>query len=171
LLKKYKIAKKVAWILKQKKFFLVLDVDGVFTDGKFIYSEKGKEFKTFGSYDNFALKNFVNHHKNCQVFVITADKRGFLISEKRIQIDMGLDLILVTEDNRENFIANMMRKGPVIFVADSPSDIRALSKATVSIAPYNAPKEVKKICSIVLSRMGGDGAVYEVIKLISGGLK
>lgn len=43
----------------QTKVSLVLDVDGVFTDGTFMYSSKGKVKKAFGAHDSESLQDFV----------------------------------------------------------------------------------------------------------------
>ena len=79
---------------KRKKIVpinFLIDLDGVFTDGKFHYSEKGKILKVFGADDHDAiniLKNYMYIH------IITADVKGFEISRKRISEDMNLPLDL-----------------------------------------------------------------------------
>ena len=60
---------------------LVIDVDGVMTDGKFYYTEKGKIMKKFGPDDNDALK-IIEDYINVQF--VTGDKKGYKISKKRI---------------------------------------------------------------------------------------
>ena len=58
----------------KKKLQLIIDVDGVLTDGSFIYDNKGKIFKKFGPHDSDGIKiikNFID------VFLISADKRGY----------------------------------------------------------------------------------------------
>ena len=72
----------------------ILDLDGVFTDGKFHYSEKGKILKVFGADDNDAIKIL---KKYLYIHVITADVRGLEISKKRIGDDMNLPLNLPNE--------------------------------------------------------------------------
>ena len=59
---------------------LILDVDGVFTTGQFLYTINGKVAKVFGAHDNDGIKlskPYLNIH------AITADKRGFNITKKR----------------------------------------------------------------------------------------
>ena len=79
----------------------ILDVDGVMTTGHFLYSQDGKEYKVFGSHDNDGLK-LLNDKVNLQF--ITADKRGFPITKKRIVDDMGFELDLVSEHDRFEYI-------------------------------------------------------------------
>ena len=77
--------------MKPKCF--ILDVDGVMTTGQFLYSKKGKEFKVFGPDDSDALKILKEF---LPIYFISADKRGFSISKKRIEKDMGFTLELVS---------------------------------------------------------------------------
>ena len=69
--------------------YFILDVDGVMTDGRFLYSEKGKVFKTFGPHDSDGLNILKKYLK---FFFISSDKRGFKITRKRIVDDMGYEL-------------------------------------------------------------------------------
>ena len=61
------------------KFNFVLDVDGVMTSGKFLYTDQGKIMKEFGPHDAYSLKK-IREHVN--IFFISADERGFKISKK-----------------------------------------------------------------------------------------
>ena len=84
-----------------KKLVFLLDVDGVMTSGQFLYSQDGKEYKVFGPHDNDGLKLIKD---GITVKFITADKRGFPITKKRIVDDMGFELELVSEQVRYEYI-------------------------------------------------------------------
>ena len=79
----------------------IIDIDGIMTNGNMIYSYKKKEFKIFGPDDNDALKVLSNY---INIIFITADKRGFAISQKRIEHDMKMKLFLVDGKKRKNTI-------------------------------------------------------------------
>ena len=79
----------------------ILDVDGVMTSGKFLYSSKGKVYKEFGAHDSDGLKIL---SKYLNIEFITADKRGLAISKSRISKDMGFKLTLVPEEKRYEFL-------------------------------------------------------------------
>ena len=85
--------------LGNKELTFVIDVDGVLTTGQFLYSEKGKAFKIFGAHDADGLKLIKD---KVNILFISADKRGFKISKKRIE-DMGYPLYHVHESEREGF--------------------------------------------------------------------
>ena len=73
----------------------ILDVDGTLTADYFIYSKKGKQYKIFGPDDADALKIL---QKYINISFVSADRRGFDISKKRI-IDMGFKIFLVKFGN------------------------------------------------------------------------
>jgi len=136
---------------------LVLDVDGVITNGKFSYTQEGKISKEFGSHDSDALQVI---KERINVYFISADKKGFNISKKRVN-DMGFDLELITAENRERYILEKKVAGFTVYIGDSFTDIPAMLAADFSMAPRNAFKPAKKMASFVLSCNGGEGAVAE----------
>lgn len=136
---------------------LVMDVDGVITNGKFGYTQEGKISKEFGSHDSDALQII---KEKINVFFISADKNGFKISKKRIN-DMGFDLELISARDRERYILEKKATGITVYIGDSFTDIPAMMAADFSMAPKNAFKPAKKMASLVLSCNGGEGAVAE----------
>ena len=81
--------------------YFILDVDGVLNDGKFLYSKYGKQFKVFGPHDHDGLKFLSKHIK---IEFVTADRKGFAISKKRIVDDMNFKLKLVSEQTRKEYL-------------------------------------------------------------------
>ena len=94
------------------------------------------------------------------MFFISADKKGFKISEKRIS-DMGFKIELITAKDREKYILDKKNSGFTVYIGDSFTDIPAMMAADFSMAPRNAFKPARKIASFVLSCNGGEGAVAE----------
>jgi len=146
---------------------LVCDVDGVLTDGKFSYSESGKFTKTFGPHDADALKLI---RSKIEIAFISADKRGFGISQKRVQ-DMGFELELVSSEDRKKYISTVQSNRRVIFIGDSFTDELALRNADISFTPANAHPLAKKASNYRLKTKGGEGAVTEVCFLLNRFLK
>lgn len=146
---------------------LVCDVDGVLTDGTFSYSENGKFTKTFGAHDSDAL-NLIK--SKVEIIFISADKRGFGISQRRIQ-DMGFELKLVAPHDRKELITTIQKDRRVIFIGDSFTDENALGSADLSFTPANAHSVAKKASTHTLKAKGGQGAVSEVCFLLNKFLK
>lgn len=146
---------------------LVCDVDGVLTDGTFSYSESGKFTKTFGPHDADALKLIKS---KIEIVFISADKRGFGISQKRVQ-DMGFELELVSSQDRKKYISTLKFNKRVIFIGDSFTDELALCESDLSFTPANAHLIAKKASHYRLKAKGGQGAVTEVCFLLNKYLK
>lgn len=138
--------------------FLIFDVDGVFTDGKFYYTSKGKHMKVFGPDDATVIgiiKGFI------KIVVITADKRGFSITQKRIQEDLDLELHLVGEAERIKWIKERYPVSSTIYMGDGVLDPLVFREVAYSIAPSNASEQVKRKADFVTLASGGDRAVAE----------
>jgi 3-deoxy-D-manno-octulosonate 8-phosphate phosphatase (KDO 8-P phosphatase) len=136
----------------------VLDLDGVFTDGKFYYNQDGKYLKAFGADDHDCinvLKRFMN------VQVVTADSKGFKIAKKRIKEDMDMDIDLVSASERVFWLAERYDLQKTIYMGDGVLDYLVFEKVFYSIAPANALSTTKKRACFVTVNSGGDRAVAE----------
>ena len=142
---------------KIKKSFL-LDVDGVMTDGSYFYDESGKIMKKFGAHDHDGLK-LVKDLFN--ISFITADKRGFEISKKRIVDDMGFQLNLVTESERFEYVIKNFDLNNLIFMGDGFYDAKVLKECFLGIAPKSANKHAIKNADYITESNGGYGAVFD----------
>lgn len=144
------------------KMNFVLDVDGVMTTGQFLYSENGKVYKIFGAHDSDGLK-LVREKVN--VIFISADKRGFQISKRRIK-DMGYRIDFVPEKEREKYIEDL-RFENTIFMGDGIFDAPLLKKCKFGIAPANARIEAKQAAQYVTSSKSAEGAVCDACIIIN----
>lgn len=144
--------------MRGKPKYFVLDVDGVMTTGQFFYSENGKLYKVFGPHDSDGLKMLRDH---LEIRFITADKRGFEISRKRIVEDMGYRLDLVSEETRMAFFETEVKAEETIFMGDGYHDVPALRNCMVGIAPANARKEAREAADFVTESRAGEGAVLD----------
>ncbi|HOR52740.1 MAG TPA: HAD hydrolase family protein [Candidatus Pacearchaeota archaeon] len=142
---------------KNKKINFVLDVDGVMTTGQFLYSENGKAYKIFGPHDSDGLKLI---RDKVNIFFITADKKGFAISKRRIE-DMGYPIYLVSEENRFEYFKNKFGFENTIFMGDGIFDAPILQACKFGIAPSNARIEAKNAADFVTIPKSGEGAVCD----------
>ena len=142
------------WVPK----YLILDVDGVFTDGKIYQSTEGKMFKVFGPDDHDAI-NLIK--KKLQVTVVSADKRGFEITKTRIEKDMGLDLYLVGSRERVEWINNRFDLSDCVYMGDGFYDPLVFRIVKYSIAPANASIRIQSEANYITGSRGSEGAVAE----------
>lgn len=143
--------------VKMKKLTLVIDVDGVMTTGQFLYSSDGKTHKVFGPHDADGLK-LVKEDAN--IIFITADKRGFDISKKRIT-DMGYPIELVTEQDRFAYVKEKFGFENTIYMGDGLFDVPIIKEAKFGIAPANARTEAKEAADFVTPSKAAEGAVCD----------
>ena len=141
-----------------KPKIFILDVDGVMTTGQFLYSEEGKQMKIFGPDDNDGL-GLLNQY--IEIRFVTGDKKGFAISNKRINEDMGFKLDLVSTIKRIEWIKQLSSPKEVIYMGDGIFDHYVMKEVGYSIAPANADINAKQCSDYVTKRKGGDRAVAE----------
>ena len=138
---------------------VITDVDGVLTDGRFYYSAEGKELKKFGPHDSDGIK--LLKKIGIEVVAISADKRGFAITEKRMN-DMGVKVYNVSEADRLSWYLENSIEDETIFIGDGLFDIDTLKKCKHSFSPNNAPSVVKKHAKYVTAANGSQGVLLEV---------
>jgi 3-deoxy-D-manno-octulosonate 8-phosphate phosphatase (KDO 8-P phosphatase) len=147
-----------------KPEIFILDLDGVLSDGKFYYSDKGKILKAFSVDDHDAL-NYLS--KFIKIQVITADAKGIKISKRRIKNDMGLSLDLVPAQNRAEWLASRFDLTKAIYMGDGIFDFLVFKEVMYSISPNNALSNTRKNADFVTKSNGGDRAVAEAcIKIL-----
>lgn len=150
-----------------KDIVVISDCDGVLTDGNFIYTSEGKVAKIYGPHDNDGVKML--KEKGFSVIFITADKRGFDITKKRID-DMNCPLYLVSEKERLEWIKSYINTHnfkDYIYIADGISDVPSLQNACFSIVPQNGRNEAKNIANYITPSNGGSGAFLDAAIMIS----
>jgi 3-deoxy-D-manno-octulosonate 8-phosphate phosphatase (KDO 8-P phosphatase) len=139
---------------------MIFDVDGVMTTGQFYYSENGKVYKVFGPHDSDGIKLI---GKKIKVEFVTADKRGFSISKRRIVDDMNQSLTLVSEEDRKTYLDQKYGLKNIIYMGDGYYDAEILKLAKYGIAPNNARIEAKNNADFVTPSNSGEGAVLDAV--------
>lgn len=135
----------------------VLDVDGVMTTGHAVYTSEGKHIKIFGPDDHDAL-NVLRDKLN--IFFITADKRGFSISKKRVD-EMKFELFLVPLAGRLEWLKSKVDLQETAFMGDGIFDYLLFKEVAYSICPQNGFYKTKQAADFVTKHKGGDRAVAE----------
>jgi YrbI family 3-deoxy-D-manno-octulosonate 8-phosphate phosphatase len=143
---------------------LVIDVDGVMTDGKMYYSRFGKVLKSFGPDDADSLKIIST---KLSIQFVSADKRGFAISRKRIVRDMGFPLSLISSQNRKKWFEDNYDLSTVAYVGDSIRDIEIFKIVKLSFCPKSGDSLARREASFQLNAKGGNRAVSEVCTILN----
>jgi 3-deoxy-D-manno-octulosonate 8-phosphate phosphatase (KDO 8-P phosphatase) len=145
---------------------LLLDVDGVLTDGTVYFHSDGSEAKGFNIQDGHAIGMAL--HSGLQIGFISG--RPSRVTELRAE-DLGVKIVSQGKHNKMDMVEQIKaqhgyRDEEIAFVGDDLVDLPVLRRVAFPVAVANATPEVKASAVYVTKRRGGDGAVREVVELI-----
>jgi 3-deoxy-D-manno-octulosonate 8-phosphate phosphatase (KDO 8-P phosphatase) len=145
---------------------LILDVDGVLTDGRFILTEGGEEFKAFNAKDGHGLRMLLS----AGIDVVIISGRSSRAVDHRAR---DLDILEVYQGIKEKetllleiIEKKRLTKEEVCCVGDDLPDLPLFSHAGVSVAVADAVTEVREAATFTTKSRGGYGAVREVCEAI-----
>lgn len=148
---------------KLKKIrLLLLDVDGILTDGSIIYTHSGEEIKSFNSKDGLGIRLLMD--AGVQVGIITGRKSKALASRCR---DLGIDLVFDGIKNKIKALETILKQTEIPyqetgFMGDDLPDLPVMRRVGISITVSDASCDVIKQADITTSLKGGHGAVRQI---------
>jgi 3-deoxy-D-manno-octulosonate 8-phosphate phosphatase (KDO 8-P phosphatase) len=145
---------------------LVLDVDGVLTDGTVYYSANGEELKAFNIQDGLGIK--ILQAAGLEVAIISG--RGCAALEARAQ-NLGIRHLYQGVERKlaafEELLRNLrLTPGQTACMGDDLPDLCLLERCGLAITVAEAPEVVRARAHYVTRRPGGRGAVREACELI-----
>jgi 3-deoxy-D-manno-octulosonate 8-phosphate phosphatase (KDO 8-P phosphatase) len=145
---------------------LVLDVDGVLTDGTLLIGDSGEEFKAFHVRDGLGITLAISSG----IIVAFLSGRYSQAVTSRAK-DLRVEEVYQGVSNKLPLYESLLRKyslqdSEVCYIGDDISDIPPLKRAGLSYAVADAVEEVKQAAGHVTRNPGGRGAVREVIDSI-----
>lgn len=148
---------------------LLLDVDGVMTDGGIIYDGNGLETKVFNVRDGHGIKML----QRCGIMVGIITGRTSVVVDIRAR-ELGIELVyqgaLKKLDRYEEIKEKTgLNDGQIAYIGDDVIDVPVMRRVVFAAAPSDGLPEVRKIAHYVTSCGGGRGAVREVCDLIIKG--
>lgn len=152
---------------------LVLDVDGILSNGQIIYDANGIETKAFSVQDGVGIKSLARY--GILTAIITG--RSSPMVDKRAT-EIGVDYVVQGRDDKLtalNELLSMLDKDLNIsaadcaYMGDDLPDIKALQTVGFAVTVPNAHAEVINRSDMITTRAGGYGAVREVCDLILKG--
>ena len=145
---------------------LVLDVDGVLSDGKLVINSDGSESKCFNTLDGHGMRMWKRAGKK-----IAFLSGRFSEPTKRRAEQLGVDFCFQDCHVKLPVLDKLCQdlKIPfnnVAYIGDDLPDLPAIIRAGFGAAVANAPAEVKEHADYITSVRGGNGAVREVIEYV-----
>ncbi|MFW5498964.1 MULTISPECIES: KdsC family phosphatase [unclassified Maridesulfovibrio] len=155
-----------AKVRAEKIKLLILDVDGVLTDGGLYYDKDGNVTKRFNVQDGLGIK--FAQQAGIELAVITGLNHGAV--EKRVT-ELGITEYYPGQKEKLPFYEKLLKeKGlnddEVAYVGDDWIDVPVMLRVGLPMAVKNAQPEVFGISKWISSRDGGHGAVREAISFI-----
>ena len=145
---------------------LILDVDGVLTDGRIVISDDGQETKCFNVRDGHVLKMI--RRAGVEVMFLTG-RKSRVVEHRARELGVerlyqgALDKLAVLQ---EILNSTGLSPGQVAYMGDDIVDLPVLRRAGFSVTVSDAHEDVLKAVDLVTKNPGGRGAVREVCEII-----
>ena len=146
--------------------YLILDVDGVFTDGKVSFSKDGELSKVFDMRDGMGLEILRQHQ--VEIIVMTSENSEVVAQRmKKLKIE---NTFLGVKD-KFSFLRKVCEEKAISFenlayIGDDVNDLSNMLRAAWSFCPANATKAIKYHADIILKNDSANGAIREASEFI-----
>ena len=157
------------WRLQQARFeaikLLVLDVDGVLTDGGLWFDQEGRLQKRFNVRDGLGIRLLQDAG-----LTIAFASGGKGVTEVRAR-QLGVEHCLVGIRDKPNALSHLQKSlgftvKQTAFIGDDLNDLVVRSKVSLLITPRDACAPIRRQANWVLKSRGGDGAVREAAEAL-----
>ena len=150
---------------KLKKIkLIIMDVDGVLTDGKIIIDDNGLEHKVFNIKDGTSIR--LAQLVGLSFAIISGRKSKAVQTRAK---DLNIDLTFLGYNSKNLVIKQLreklsLKKEEILFIGDDFVDMLAFEEVGCKIATADACQEIKDKADYVLKNKGGNGAVRELVQ-------
>jgi len=145
---------------------LLLDVDGVLTDGRLYFNNQGDEFKAFNTLDGHGIKML--QKSGVKVGIITG--RTSKLVAKRAG-DLGIEILIQGREDKWTALQEILQTHPfaldeIAFMGDDWPDLTVMSRVGLALSPANAHFSVSERSHWQSHLKGGEGAVRSACDLL-----
>ncbi len=145
---------------------LVMDVDGVMTDGSIFIDHEGHEIKRFHVRDGLAVR--VWHHCGLSTAIITA-RSSHAVAHRAA--DLGIQYVEQGAKNKLQAFMDICHRAKIdpdhaAYVGDDLADLAPMTKAGFPIAPADAAPEIRDVARYITTVNGGKGAIRESVEYL-----
>jgi 3-deoxy-D-manno-octulosonate 8-phosphate phosphatase (KDO 8-P phosphatase) len=145
---------------------IVLDVDGVLTDGSLYIGSNEEEYKKFNTQDGMGIN--LAHYAGLKTAIISGrNSKAVTKRAKELKIQYVYQGITDKVQALHELLDNLdLHPNEVSYMGDDLNDLPIINIVGLSFAPANAASLVKENVDFVTERRGGQGAVREMIEFI-----
>ena len=144
---------------------LILDVDGVMTDGGMFFTAQGDEIKKFNTKDGMGILKL--RDSEIEVGIISS---GFSSEIVQRRADMlGIKNCYVGRDSKMSVLQSWIEEkklslNEIAMIGDDINDKEVMSNVGLSACPADSVNEIKSIAHVILKHKGGEGCIREFIE-------
>lgn len=143
---------------------VVMDCDGVLTDGSMIYTAEGDEIKAFHAKDGMGIKQL--KEKGILTAILSAGREPRPI-ERRAEI-LGIDKVYVGTEPKIEVLNRWLNELDILpenvaYIGDDISDLAVMEVVGFTACPADAVTAVRQAVDVILPLKGGDAVVREWI--------
>ena len=150
----------------QKIKLLILDVDGVMTDGYIYYEQNGNQIKRFSVKDGLGIRFL--QKANIQIAIVTGGKGKVIKNRAK---DLNIKYVKWNIKNKRKEVHNLKKllnidKTKVAYLGDDLNDLTVKKEVALLVGTNDSSKDFKKNCDAVLLNNGGENAIRELAERI-----
>lgn len=145
---------------------LLMDCDGVLTDGRLWLLENADEQKSFNTHDGLGLT--LLHRAGLKSGIITGRRSNALA---RRASELGIEFVRQGDEHKVAAFEEILQlaavgEDGVAFIGDDLTDIPLMQRSELAVAVADAVEEARSVAHYVTRAEGGRGAVREVVELV-----
>lgn len=145
---------------------IILDVDGVLTDGSVIIASNGEQLRTMHVKDGYALH--MASKKKYRIIILSGGRSEVL--EARFNY-LGIKEVFLGVNDKYGFFSDYIKKNKIklseiLYMGDDIPDYKVMKKVALACCPADAAEEIKSICQYISPIAGGKGCVRDIIEQI-----
>lgn len=143
---------------------ILLDVDGVLTNGQVLIMENGEFIRNMNSKDGYALQLAVK--KGYRITIISG---GHSLAVKKALENLGITDIFLSQHDKlqcyKDYINELdLVEDEILYMGDDLPDYEVMKRVGIAACPFDAANEIKDICMYISNRKGGEGCVRDIIE-------
>ena len=147
---------------------IIMDIDGVLTDGSLFFDNNGEEYKAFSARDGLGMKML--YEGDLQAALITGRKSS-LVEHRANNMNIPMDLVYQGYHNKRPAFEDILKNTGLLpeniaYIGDDLIDLPIIQRVGLGVAVADAHSFVRKHADYVTIKEGGKGAAREVIELI-----
>ncbi len=145
---------------------ILLDVDGVLTNGQVLLMENGEFIRNMNSKDGYALQLAVK--KGYRITIISG---GHSLAVKQALENLGITDIFLSQHDKlqcyKDYIHELdLVEDEILYMGDDLPDYEVMKRVGIAACPFDAANEIRDISMYISNRKGGEGCVRDIVEQV-----